>query len=216
MPDKRPILVMLVSATLLLVANMSVEPIITSMSARSRGRGRTWCSSPARDVGRGLCRHDRRPGIGRFADRHGHWRVIVASFVAAGRPARSAGVRHGPWQLVILRFLMGLALAGLMPAITALIRRNAPDAAIGRILGFSQSAQYLGRSPAPFAGARRGSLRHARGVSSPPRWRCWPAPPANEAMRRGSKGPLRQENSVRLYTAMRVRDSRRRMWRSFV
>jgi MFS family permease len=54
---------------------------------------------------------------------------------------------------VILRFLMGLALAGLMPAITGLIRRNAPDAAIGRILGFSQSAQYLGQIAGPLAGA---------------------------------------------------------------
>ena len=52
-----------------------------------------------------------------------------------------------------LRFLMGLALAGLLPAITALIRRNAPDAAIGRILGFSQSAQYLGQIAGPMAGA---------------------------------------------------------------
>ena len=48
---------------------------------------------------------------------------------------------------------MGLALAGLLPAITALIRRNAPDAAIGRILGFSQSAQYLGQIAGPMAGA---------------------------------------------------------------
>jgi MFS family permease len=52
-----------------------------------------------------------------------------------------------------LRFLMGLALAGLLPAITALIRRNAPDAAMGRILGFSQSAQYLGQIAGPMLGA---------------------------------------------------------------
>jgi MFS family permease len=48
---------------------------------------------------------------------------------------------------------MGLALAGLLPAITALIRRSAPDAAMGRILGFSQSAQYLGQIAGPLAGA---------------------------------------------------------------
>jgi MFS family permease len=54
---------------------------------------------------------------------------------------------------VTLRFLMGLALAGLLPAITALIRRHAPDQAIGRILGFSQSAQYIGQIVGPMLGA---------------------------------------------------------------
>ena len=40
--------------------------------------------------------------------------------------------------------MMGLALAGLLPAITALIRRNAPDAAIGRILARERPKPRIG------------------------------------------------------------------------
>ena len=153
-PDKRPILVMLVSATLLLVANMSVEPIITIYVGEIArpGENVVFLAGLAMSAA-AFAAMIAAPRIGRFADRHGHWRVIVASFVAAGVLLIPQAFVTAPWQLVILRFLMGLALAGLMPAITALIRRNAPDSAIGRILGFSQSAQYLGQIAGPLAGA---------------------------------------------------------------
>ena len=153
-PDKRPILVMLVSATLLLVANMSIEPIITIYVGEIArpGENVVFFAGLAMSAA-AFAAMIAAPRIGRFADRHGHWRVIVASFVAAGVLLIPQAFVTAPWQLVILRFLMGLALAGLMPAITALIRRNAPDAAIGRILGFSQSAQYLGQIAGPLAGA---------------------------------------------------------------
>jgi MFS family permease len=83
-----------------------------------------------------------------------------------------------------LRFLMGLALAGLMPAITALIRRSAPDAALGRILGFSQSAQYFGQIAGPFAGAAVASRFGMRAVFVATAAAMLAAAAVNEAMRR--------------------------------
>ena len=124
------------------------------------------------------------PTIGRLADRHGHWRVVAGGFAAAGAAADPAGLRQAPWQLVALRFLMGLALAGLMPAITALIRRSAPDAAIGRILGFSQSAQYFGQIAGPFAGAAVASRFGMRAVFLATAAAMLAAAAVNEAMRR--------------------------------
>ena len=79
---------------------------------------------------------------------------------------------------------MGLSLAGLMPAITALIRRSAPDAAIGRILGFSQSAQYFGQIAGPFAGAAVAARFGMRAVFLATALAMLAAAAANEAMRR--------------------------------
>ena len=153
-PDKRPILAMLASATLLLMANMSVEPIITIFVGEIARPGQNvvlyaGLAMSAAAFAAMLAA----PTIGHYADRHGHWRVIVISLAIAGALLVPQGFATAPWQLVALRFLMGLALAGLLPAITALIRRNAPDAAMGRILGFSQSAQYLGQIAGPMLGA---------------------------------------------------------------
>jgi len=152
--DKRPILVMLASALLLLLANMSVEPIITIYVGQiARPGDDIVLLAGAAMSAAAFASMIAAPGIGRYADRHGHWRVVVVSLAAAGVLLVPQGFATAPWQLVSLRFLMGLALAGLLPAITALIRRNAPDVAIGRILGFSQSAQYLGQIVGPLAGA---------------------------------------------------------------
>ena len=153
-PDKRPILAMLASATLLLMANMSVEPIITIFVGEIARPGQNvvlyaGLAMSAAAFAAMLAA----PSIGHYADCHGHWRVIVISLAIAGVLLVPQGFATAPWQLVALRFLMGLALAGLLPAITALIRRNAPDAAMGRILGFSQSAQYLGQIAGPMLGA---------------------------------------------------------------
>lgn len=49
-----------------------------------------------------------------------------------------------PWQLMGLRFLLGLATAGLTPSVNTLIKRITPDSLTGRIFGFNMSAQYLG------------------------------------------------------------------------
>ncbi len=109
-------------------------------------------------------------------------------FAAAGALLVPQAFVAAPWQFVALRFLMGLALAGLLPAITALIRRSAPDAAMGRILGFSQSAQYFGQIAGPFAGAGVAARFGMRAVFFATALAMLAAAGANEAMRRRVEG----------------------------
>jgi MFS family permease len=90
--------------------------------------------------------------LGRFADRVGHWGVVVGALaVAALLLIPQAFVTEG-WQLIALRFLMGLALGGLLPAITSVIRHNVPDGVGGNVLGLSISAQYVGQVAGPLLG----------------------------------------------------------------
>jgi MFS family permease len=48
------------------------------------------------------------------------------------------------WQLIGLRFLLGIAAAGLLPSINTLLKRSTPDHIAGRAFGYNQSAQFLG------------------------------------------------------------------------
>jgi len=48
------------------------------------------------------------------------------------------------WQLIMLRFLLGLATAGLNPSVYTLVKKITPDSLTGRVMGFSISAGYLG------------------------------------------------------------------------
>lgn len=153
LPDKRPIVAMLVTGTLLMLANMSIEPIITVYVA-------TLVHDPARvTFVAGLAMSAAALGsivaasrIGRLADRIGHARVIVgALLVCAVLLVPQAFVWAG-WQLVALRFLMGVSLAGLLPCIATVIRHNAPDHAAGSVLGYSVSAQFAGQVLGPLIG----------------------------------------------------------------
>ena len=47
--------------------------------------------------------------------------------------------------MIALRFLMGLALGGLLPCISSVIRHNVPDRVAGSMLGWSVSSQYVGQ-----------------------------------------------------------------------
>lgn len=157
-PDRRPVLAMLLTALLLLLANMSVEPIITVYVAQlvpdsSKVVLVAGIVMSAAAFGSILAA----PRIGRLADRIGHWKVVIAClFAAAVLLIPQAFVTAG-WQLILLRFLMGMALAGLLPCITALIRHSVPDAVSGNILGYSQSAQYAGQVSGPLLGAVLGA-----------------------------------------------------------
>jgi MFS family permease len=92
------------------------------------------------------------PPIGRLADRVGHWRIVVLSFAAAALILIPQAFVTASWQLIALRFLLGLALGGLMPGMTSVIRHSAPEAIAGVLLGWSISTQYVGQVLGPLAG----------------------------------------------------------------
>jgi MFS family permease len=151
-PDRRPVVAMLVTGALLMVANMSIEPIITVFVAQIvEVRQVTFVAGlvmSAAALGSILSASR----LGRLADRIGHWNVIVGCLaVAAVLLIPQAFVIAG-WQLVVLRFLMGTALGGLLPCVASVIRHNVPQTVAGRMLGYSTSAQYTGQVLGPLLG----------------------------------------------------------------
>jgi len=89
---------------------------------------------------------------GKLADRIGHWPVIVGCLLTAAVLLIPQAFVTSDWQLILLRFLMGLALGGLLPCIASVIRHNVPENMVGGTLGYSVSAQYTGQVVGPLAG----------------------------------------------------------------
>lgn len=164
-PDKRPVIVMLLAGMLLMLANMSIEPIITVYVAQ-------LVDDPAHiTMIAGIVMSAAALGsilsasrLGKLADRVGHWNVIVAALaISALLLIPQAFVTQG-WQLIVLRFLMGLSLGGLLPCITSVIRHNVPDNVAGNILGYATSSQYAGQVVGPLAGGFIGGHYGMRAV----------------------------------------------------
>ncbi|MEM5312930.1 multidrug efflux MFS transporter [Paraburkholderia sp. JHI869] len=165
LPDKRPIVAMLVTGMLLMLANMSIEPIITVYVA-------TLVHDPARvTFVAGLAMSAAALGsivaasrLGRMADRVGHAKVIVVALAASALLLVPQAFVTAGWQLVALRFLMGVSLAALLPCIATVIRHSAPDHAAGSVLGYSVSAQFAGQVVGPLIGGFVGGHLGMRAV----------------------------------------------------
>jgi MFS family permease len=151
-PDKGPVFAMLATGALLMIANMSIEPIITLYVAQLVDAGRVTLVSGFAMAAAALGSIVSASRLGRLGDRIGHVRVITAALaVAAVLLLPQAFVTAG-WQLVGLRFLMGLALGGLLPCVTSVIRHHVPAGGVGRILGYATSSQFLGQVLGPLMG----------------------------------------------------------------
>jgi MFS family permease len=152
-PDKRPIVAMLVTGGLLMLANMSIEPIITvfvqqlvhDASQVTRVAGIVMSAAALSSILSAS-------RLGKLGDRIGHWQVLTGGLVAAALLLIPQAFVTAGWQLVVLRFLMGLALGGLLPCVTSLIRHHAPARATGMLLGYATSSQYVGQVAGPLAG----------------------------------------------------------------
>lgn len=151
--DKRPVIAMLATGMLLMLANMSIEPIITVYVADliDDQTKLTLISGVVMSVA-ALGSVLSASWLGKLADRIGHWPVISGALGIAALLLIPQAFVTSAWQLIILRFLMGVALGGLLPCIAAVIRHSVPDAAAGGILGLSTSSQFVGQVVGPVLG----------------------------------------------------------------
>ena len=151
-PDKQPVLAMLAMGTLLTFANMSIEPIITLYVGQLVEGPRVIFVAGLTMAAAALGAILSAPRLGKLADRVGHWKVVVVTTIVAALLLIPQAFVTAGWELVALRFLMGLALGGLMPCVTSIIRHSVPDAVVGRVLGYATSSNYIGQVVGPIMG----------------------------------------------------------------
>ena len=147
------IVTLLSTAMMVLLANMSIEPIITvyisHLSVPTNELARTAGIVMACSALGSMLTAAR---LGALADRIGGWNVITACLVLTGLVmVPQAFVTHW-WQLAALRGLMGMTLAGLLPSIAKLVRHSVADHESGKMLGYLQSAQFSGQVVGPLIG----------------------------------------------------------------
>lgn len=150
--DKAPAMTMLATGLLLMVANMSIEPIITVYVAPLTKPQSVTMIAGFVMSGAALGSVISSSRLGKLADRVGHWNVIIGCLVVSALLLVPQAFVTASWQLIVLRFLMGMALGGLLPCITSVIRHNVPVSVAGAILGYSVSSQYAGQVVGPLLG----------------------------------------------------------------
>ncbi|MBA1434259.1 MFS transporter [Lactobacillus bombi] len=91
--------------------------------------------------------------FGDLGDRFGTKKVLICGLILATLIyIPQAAVTH-VWQLIVLRFFVGISDAALLPQVQTLLAKDSPHEVSGRIFGYNQSFQYIGNCAGPLLGS---------------------------------------------------------------
>lgn len=145
LPDSRLIFGLFITTFIMHFALMSIQPIVTVYIATLIPESdHIALTAGAVFSAAGIASALSASHIGHLSDRIGPQRVLFAALIVAGLVFLPQAFVHTPLELGTLRFILGLATAGLLPSINSLIRRNTPADCLGRIYGLNQAAQFVG------------------------------------------------------------------------
>lgn len=144
-PEKKLTVTMFITFFILTVALYSVEPIITVYVGQltSTTTNIALISGVAFSAS-GLANVLAAPRLGKLSDKIGAHKVILVCLICAAIIFIPQAFVKNPWQLMCLRFLLGLTAGGLTPSINILVKKITPSTLTGSIFGLNMSAGYLG------------------------------------------------------------------------
>lgn len=93
------------------------------------------------------------PRLGRLGDRIGPEKILVVALVISVLLLIPMAWVQTPWQLGLLRFLLGAADGALLPAVQTLLVYNSTNQVAGRIFSYNQSFRDIGNVTGPLLGA---------------------------------------------------------------
>lgn len=104
------------------------------------------------------------PRLGKLGDRIGTERILMATLICAVVLFFAMSWVTTPFQLGVLRFLLGFADGAMLPAVQTLLVKYSSDHITGRIFGYNQSFMYLGNVAGPLMGATVSAMAGFRWV----------------------------------------------------
>nr|WP_156965234.1 MFS transporter [Pontibacillus litoralis] len=145
------------------VAHFSIQPILALYVSELHGLANLAFFSGITFSAAGLGNLLMARRWGEIADNIGYEKVLIGLLLASGIIYLPGGFVSTIWQLIALRFLLGITIGGIIPVRTAYIRQVAPIAIQGEVLGYSTSLRFLGNILGPALG---GFLAGAYGYTS--------------------------------------------------
>ena len=144
-PEKNLTIGLSVTFFIISLALYTIEPIITVYVAQlNKSTAHVAIIAGLAFSASGFANIIAAPRLGKLSDKIGAHKVMLFSLIAAGGIYIPQAFVTNPWQLIGLRFLLGLTLGGLNPSVNTLIKKITPNSITGRIFGFTISAGYLG------------------------------------------------------------------------
>lgn len=150
---KHPVLLNVLFISILIqAAHFSIQPILSLYVSEIHGPESLAFFSGIAFSAAGLGNLMMAKQWGKIGDRIGYIKVLTVLLFVAAIVYLPGGFVTSIWQLIIIRFLLGLSIGGIVPVRVAYIRQEAPIAMQGEVLGYSTSLRFLGNIIGPVLG----------------------------------------------------------------
>ncbi|WP_188724857.1 MFS transporter [Lentibacillus populi] len=149
----RPVLLVVMLISMLVqVAHFSVQPILSLYVSELHGTANIALFSGMAFSAAGLGNLLMARRWGRLGDRIGYIKIVIVLLFMAGIVYFPAAFVTNIWQLIVLRFLLGISIGGIIPVRIAYIRQEAPLSIQGEVLGYNTSLRFAGNIVGPALG----------------------------------------------------------------
>jgi len=150
---KNPIMVnVLLMSMLVQIAHFSIQPILSLYVGELHGHENLAFYSGIAFSAAGLGNLLMARQWGKIADQVGYIKILVVLLFLSAIVYLPGGFVENIWQLVLIRFLLGITIGGIIPVRVAYIRQEAPVAMQGEVLGYNTSLRFFGNIIGPVLG----------------------------------------------------------------
>lgn len=149
---KPVLLVVMLLSALVQIAHFSVQPILSLFVEDIHGSVNIAFFAGMAFSAAGLGNLLMARKWGKLGDSVGYIKILIALLFFAGIVYMPGAFVTNIWQLVILRFLLGVSIGGIVPLRIAYIRQEAPLSMQGEVLGYNTSLRFLGNIIGPALG----------------------------------------------------------------
>ncbi|NIG74178.1 multidrug efflux MFS transporter MdtG [Cedecea neteri] len=152
--NPRLVLSLFVTTMIIQVATGSIAPILTLYVRDLAGNvsNLAFISGMIASVP-GVAALISAPRLGKLGDRIGPEKILIGALTISVLLLIPMSLVQNPWQLGILRFLLGAADGALLPAVQTLLVYNSSSQISGRIFSYNQSFRDIGNVTGPLLGA---------------------------------------------------------------
>ncbi|UDM31929.1 multidrug efflux MFS transporter [Lentilactobacillus laojiaonis] len=145
---------MFITTLLIQAANNSISPILALYVRQiMHGSPQTTFYSGIVAAIPGVATLIAAPRLGALGDRIGTERILIIGFTLAIIVYIPMAFVTNVWQLIGLRFLIGISNASMLPAVQTILAKNTPPEVTGRIFSWNQSFQNMGSVVGPMLGS---------------------------------------------------------------
>lgn len=142
LPHLKLIIIMFITTMIVQSSTMSIDPIVSLyVKSMMHGSGDVAFVAGVVAATPGLGAASK---IGHKMDEIGPLRVLRLGLIIGAVLFVPMALTNSPWVLAFLRFILGIASAGMLPAAQTVLTLNTPSESFGRIFSYNQSFQAVG------------------------------------------------------------------------